>query len=246
MKKSWLVMLVVLGVLLTACTMDADVTFYDDNTWAVEAQIEPGDVGDYVSAAQGLLTDVATDMSLPEEVLSLIQGFNQDKLATFVFRELVAHYGTRQIAVEWEIQRQGYKLSAKGRSWKSFEGLLPGNIQVDDSNPQQIKVSSYLGEENVWASGVFQQTIRVNGKEIFDSNAPIQEKNYAQWPNPRELNFTVVPKNRAPEVVEGVIDNPLPWAVGGSAGIAVLGFLVKIMRGGMFSKKQSADDPYGY
>ena len=216
-----------LPLLIAGCTLDIDASFYDDNSWELNAQIHYyGGVEQTLAQGQDFLCQLLLAEGIICDIINIPEGISEQSVVEAIFRELVAHYGTAQIAADWELISTGkgkgtiYEFHATGREWESFEQLIPGYIIVTPVAPDRVKLQVDLGEENVWASAFVQETIRVHGGEIFDANAPVLENNYAQWPNPNQLVIEMSPQSRLWKSVGDTV----PWIIGGVVAVVVIVF----------------------
>ena len=211
MRKYW--HLVLLLFLLTSCNLNADAHFYEDQTWQVDADFKYYDLQlGGLNQALAPLNDVLQANGI-ETVLSLPDTLDEKPFVEALLRELVTKYGSKQIDASWQLTSDDpaggvmYALRASGRSWQSFEDLIPGAITLTPGpDNKTLKVTVELGEANALASAVLQETIRVHGGEIIVSNAPVERSGYAQWPNPARMEVELTPESSVSKAMGQV-----PW-----------------------------------
>lgn len=205
---------------ICGCTIDLNTTFYDDSTWELESQFHYyGILEPLLEEGRDLIVVILDANDIPTDILEIPDSLSERSIVEAVFNELVAIYGTKTIAAEWELVRADkakgtmYEFRASGRNWESFEDLVPGYIQVSEVNPGMLRIEAEFGEINVLASAFLQETVRLHAQEIIETstNAPVIEGDYAQWPNPDIVIVDFVPKSRA---YADVMDT-LPWALSG-------------------------------
>ena len=201
-------------VFSTACSLNTDVHFYRDQSWQADAKFKYYDtLTDSTNLVIDLVNEVLQANGL-ETVVNLPTGLEEKPFVEALLREMVAHYGTKQIDAGWELISEDpvdgtvYSLRASGRSWESFEDLIPGYITVEPgSNNETLKIVMEFSQENVLASAIIQETIRIHGSEIISSNAPVERNGYAQWPNPERIEIELVPESTMARFL-----NQVPWS----------------------------------
>ncbi len=200
-KKTKLYLLFICSFLLVSCSLDADIHFYSDQNWQVDAEIKYYDT---LSSVNGQIIGLANQVLQAnnlEPIEELPAELDEKPFVEALLREMVANYGTKQTDAGWELDSDDpvdgvvYSLYASGRSWKSFEELIPGSITVEPSpDNKTLKLVMEFGQENVLASAFIQESIRIYGREIITANAPVIRNGYAQWPNPDRVEIELVPE----------------------------------------------------
>ena len=214
-NQTYFLLFVVLSILLSGCSLNANVHFYQDQTWQAEADFRYNDpLADSSGQVIDLVNKILQANGL-ESIVSLPAGLDEKPFVEALLREMVAHYGIKQIDAGWKLVSDNpvdgveYSLRASGRSWKSFEDLIPGYITIEPGpNNESLKLVMEFSQENVLASAVFQETIRIHGSEIISSNAPVERNGYAQWPNPERIEIEFVPESPGARVF-----GQIPWSV---------------------------------
>jgi hypothetical protein len=208
-------LLVLATIPLAACSLGSDIHFYSDQNWRVDGELKYYDTLSSVNAQIIDLANQVLQANSLEPIEELPAELDEKPFVEALLREMVAHYGTKQIDAGWELLSDDpvdgvvYSLYASGRSWKSFEELIPGQITVEPSpDNKTLKLVMEFGQENVLASAFIQESIRIYGREIISTNAPVVRNGYAQWPNPDRIEIELVPETPFARVW-----GQIPWTV---------------------------------
>ncbi len=213
-KRFSRILFILAAFLLTACNLNADAHFYQDQTWQMDTDFKYYDIpADSMIQALDPLNKILQANGI-ETILSLPGALDEKPFVEALLREMVAKYGSKQIDASWQLVSDDpvggvvYSLRASGRSWQSFEDLIPGAITVTPgAENKSLTVTMELGQGNALASAILQETIRIHGGEIIRSNAPVQKPGYAQWPNPELVEIEIVPESSVSRAL-----GQIPWA----------------------------------
>lgn len=188
LKAKWTlvsILMIVSGIILSACSQTADVYVYADETWKVSSKVTVDDTGLFDSLDQQF-----NDTGLPEEIKALVGGGSESS-----FEGLRSYYANQGIDFRWSKLGKSYSLTVKGRTLDQFESLVPGVVSLKREEGDRYHLQVEFSDAMMLASFFYHLDITLHAGEIYSSNAYQQHGGTARWSNPSKIDVVFSPSS---------------------------------------------------
>ncbi len=192
MKKIFLPLFFVIGLLITGCEQTININFSSDQNFTLEAIADldrelmkgTGEILD--SLGEDLNIDLPNALFDPEVILKPAM-----RLYELAFREM-------GMTFDWNYANNKLRYKIAGTSYSQLVGTLPSEFfsitPVDDKAYRLWIDYSYFGEEYmVFTTLVYDTEVTIRAGKIIDSNANKQTSTKATWYNPTNIDVTFIP-----------------------------------------------------
>jgi hypothetical protein len=139
MRPKHLLVIVLLAILLTACSQKADIYFYPNESWRVSTSLRIDSV--ILQLTSHLVEQEISEylpFDLPDEML------DEDTYLGMGLNTLVAQYERQGINARWSHSGGTYRLTAKGQTHAQFAQLIPGAITLTPVEGEENQYHLYI------------------------------------------------------------------------------------------------------
>jgi hypothetical protein len=208
----WPVILII--ILLTACSQKTDLTFYRNQSWKLKTQIRYDEK--LINLVGGVIGSVVSyEMGVP---MPSVDASDTLGVLDLVFDMAESEYKAKGIDFNWHKAGETYTLNFRGDNFSQFNQVLTQNGKVEDNGNNQYHLSMVflklgdldpsLEQLETVTNSFFQNTVTLHVGHVISSNANEIRGGTAIWYNPTQIEavFTPVsPVSPAILLVAGVL-----------------------------------------